>query len=1017
MTDVTLDGEAERGKAYAYIYTADEEDPVQLLDGQHIRFSGKVYHPYPKENEYDFDYPMWMRQNGYRYGITSIQDLEILPMRAQWADYAQRIASICREKLTDVMGDQADLAVAMLLGDTGGLAEDDYAAFQRAGVAHIMAVSGLHVGILSMALLWLLTRLHLRKGWQIAIVAVFLLFYCGVTGFAVSSVRAAVMVLLWAVGGALGRKPNPITVVSAAALIVLIINPLQLFSAGFALSFSAVAGILLLYPRFMQGLDRVFPPLKAKRKQVVKRFFRWFMRKFKQILAVSLSAQLGVLLPIAAYFHYFYPYSILFNLLIVPIVGVLVPLYALTAVAVFIPWVGGYLGAVFGAVAGFGSDVVLRLVRVSGTLPLAEIRMAQPNAWVFLASFVSAVAVSHFVRASVRRRLMAILTVIAIAAAGSVLTSPPSLRYHQLSVGWADSALIIDGGTTIGIDTGDTGSEMSNRLLAEGRDLDALILTHLHSDHAGGVEKLLDNGIRIEQVYIPVDYELHGYSGDTLAILQRLEADNVPVTTLKAGDTLSFHETTIDVLWPQEGHTREGIDPNDRSMALLMTLGGVRLLHMADNGMLYERYAAVPADILKVGHHGSSESTGENFLETVRPTLAIISVRSSLLPLAGAFGTACGTGHLDVEHRGCWRDYRRTHGRRLPRLPVYRGGNALNYLKFFETLKNEELKSVYLFEGEEEYIKAQAVKTLCKRLLPDGLEQMNLTELVSPAADELIASAETLPVMADKRVVLARDFAPLSSAKSTDDGDAERMIEYLDAAPPFTCLVFLVKGKADRRRKLYTYCNQKHTVVDFSPMTEPQAVDWIIKSMRALGKKISSAAAERFLFTVGNDAALLKQEIEKLADYTGERDTVTEDDIAVITVQSLESTVFQMVDAQVAGNYGEAFLLMHRLLESGEDRMMILAMLLRQYRMLYQMRCLLEEKTSQGELASLLKIPPFAVRRMQSQSMRYGKEQLKAVYDFLLDFEYRLKSGRLPQDGCAEAALMQMKELLDHKQG
>lgn len=337
----------------------------------------------------------------------------------------------------------------------------------------------------------------------------------------------------------------------------------------------------------------------------------------------------------------------------------------------------------------------------------------------------------------------------------------------------------------------------------------------------------------------------------------------------------------------------------------------------------------------------------------------------------------------------------------------------MNYLKFFEALKSEETQSVYLFEGEEEYIKAQAVKALCKRLLPEGLEPMNLTELQDPAADELIAAAETLPVMADRRVVLVRDFAPLSAAKSTEDDGADRIIEYLSAAPPFTCLVFIVKGRADRRRKLYGYCAKSHTVVDFSPMTEPQAVDWIVRSMRALGKRMASATAERFLFTVGSDAALLKQEIEKLADYTDERDTVTEEDIAVITVQSLESTVFQMVDAQVAGDYGEAFLLMHRLLEGGEDRMMILAMLLRQYRMLYQTRSLLEENVPQGELASLLKIPPFAARRMQAQAMRYDKGQLKAVYDFLLEFEYRLKSGRLPQDGCAEAVLMQMKALLD----
>ncbi len=337
----------------------------------------------------------------------------------------------------------------------------------------------------------------------------------------------------------------------------------------------------------------------------------------------------------------------------------------------------------------------------------------------------------------------------------------------------------------------------------------------------------------------------------------------------------------------------------------------------------------------------------------------------------------------------------------------------MNYLSFFDALKKSELKPVYVFEGEEEYIKAQAIKTLCSRALPAGLEAMNLTELVAPAADELIAAAETLPVMADRRVVLVRGFAPLASGKSGGDEDVDRVMEYLRTPSESTCLVFVVKGKADKRKKLYTFLKGEKAIVEFSAMNEPQAIDWIIRTMRALGKTMSAAVAERFLFTVGNDASLLKQELEKLADYAGDRDTVTAKDIAVITVQSLESTVFEMVDAQVAGDYGQAFQLMHRVLSGGEDRMMILAMLLRQYRLLYQMRCLLEERTPQGELASLLKIPPFAVRRMQSQAMRYSKEKLKAVYDYLLDFEFRLKSGRLPQDGSAEAALLQMKALLE----
>ncbi len=336
----------------------------------------------------------------------------------------------------------------------------------------------------------------------------------------------------------------------------------------------------------------------------------------------------------------------------------------------------------------------------------------------------------------------------------------------------------------------------------------------------------------------------------------------------------------------------------------------------------------------------------------------------------------------------------------------------MNYQEFFDSLKQGDIRSAYVFEGEEEYIKAQAVKQLCGKLLLPGLELMNLTELNHPAVDEVIAAAETLPMMADRRLVLVREFGPLSG-KAGDDEDTERILRYLPGASPSACLVFLVKGKADGRRKLYGFLKQNHTVVDFSPMTEPQAVSWILRSMKALGKRMDTAVAERFLFTVGNDAALLKQEMEKLADYAGERAEVTQADINAVSVKSLECTVFQMVDAQVAGEYGEALGLMQGVLDGGEDRMLVLSMLLRQYRMLYQLRCLMAERVPQSEFPSLLKIPPFAARRMQAQAVRYDQARLKAVYDFLLDFEYRIKSGKLPQDGCAEAALMQMKQLLE----
>ena len=337
----------------------------------------------------------------------------------------------------------------------------------------------------------------------------------------------------------------------------------------------------------------------------------------------------------------------------------------------------------------------------------------------------------------------------------------------------------------------------------------------------------------------------------------------------------------------------------------------------------------------------------------------------------------------------------------------------MDYNQFFETVKSGELRGPYLLEGPEEYIKGQAVARLCQRLLPAGLEAMNLTELQNPEADELIAAAETLPFMAERRVVLVRECELLTTSKKADDEKLEAILAYLEKLPHETCLIFTVKGKADARKKLYLTLKKMGAVVDFSPMNDAEAANWAIRTLRAQGKQMDLTTAQKLVFTVGHDAALLRQEMEKLVAYSGERQAVTEEDIDAVCVRSLECSVFQMVEAQAMGRTREACNLLSGVLEGGEDRFMVLSMLLRQYRILYHMRCLTEERTPPAQLASLLGIPPFAVARTQAQARRYPREKLKAAYDYLYELEYQLKSGRMPQEGSAEAALFQLEGILN----
>ena len=337
----------------------------------------------------------------------------------------------------------------------------------------------------------------------------------------------------------------------------------------------------------------------------------------------------------------------------------------------------------------------------------------------------------------------------------------------------------------------------------------------------------------------------------------------------------------------------------------------------------------------------------------------------------------------------------------------------MNHTAFFDAVKSGNIAECYLFEGPEEYIKQQALKNLCAKLLPAGLEEMNLTELQDPDPDTLIAAAETLPFMGEKRLVVVRECSLIASGrKAENEKTVEAITDYLTHIPPSTCIVFYVKGKADGRKKLYTLIKKKNAIVDFSPMNDVECVDWARRTMRRMGKQMDGETAGKLVFTVGRDAALLKQEMDKLASYLDGRETVTAEDIDAICTRSTECTVFQMVDAQVAGNLDQTFALLRDMIRAGEQRMMILAMLLRQYRILYHMRCLIDERTPPNAQAQLLGIPPFSVSRTQQQARRFSREKLREAYDYLMDLEYRIKQGLIPQDSCAENALLALENIL-----
>lgn len=324
--------------------------------------------------------------------------------------------------------------------------------------------------------------------------------------------------------------------------------------------------------------------------------------------------------------------------------------------------------------------------------------------------------------------------------------------------------------------------------------------------------------------------------------------------------------------------------------------------------------------------------------------------------------------------------------------------------ELMQAIKDGKVRGAYLLEGTEENIKASALAALRKKLLPEGLEELNENLMDNPTTDALIAAAETLPFLADQRLVVVREHPALTGRAEADD----RLLDYLQHVPDSCVMVFVQRGKADARKKLYKAVQKHGAVVTFSPLTDVELNQWIIRAFGAMGKQCSTQTASLLAFTVGNDTALLRTEMEKLAALTGERTDILDEDVHAVATRSIECTVFEMVDAVVAGQEGKAFGLLRDMLVSGSDRIGILAMLLRQYRLLQHVKIMQFEKKSPQEIKQNLGIAPFAADRCIRQAQAYTGKEVKQAVDICLDTEYRIKSGRMNQEGSLEAAMLEI---------
>ena len=594
------------------------------------------------------------------------------------------------DRLFDGQPEVAAVLRAMLLGDRSFVDRDEAVDFQKTGVFHVLVVAGLHVGALAFFLYWLGRKLRLSRSATMVFTLTLLFAYVAVIEQRPPVLRAAMMAAIVVLGGFFYRRLDVLNSAASAALVLLVAQPLALRDSSFQLTFLAIGCIAGLagpwlerhvqpYAKALRGWrdvtrDSAREPRAAQFRIDLRSAASWLSARLPtrivapvenalapgigltlrawELMVLTLALQIGMLPLMARDFHRITLAGPIVNLAAVPLTGVVVPLGFVTlGSALLFPALGKILAVPLTSI----TLALLHIVHWFARLPRWSYRIPGPHLWVVVSFFAFALLLATILRVAHpwRGRMawglsagLAICSLVIALFPFSPAWSAGKLEVSVLDVGQGDSlfvvfpqgkTLLIDGGGAFGGFAGqanhgiDPGEEaVSPYLWSRGfRKLDVVALTHAHQDHVGGLAAILEN-FRVGQLWI--GREVRSLA---LAKVEQLARDrNIPIEHEARASSFAWDHVEGKVLWPEmSSKAPSDAAKNDDSLVLRLRYEDRAVLlpgdaeKEAEREMLaQDREDELQAEVLKVGHHGSRNSTTAEFLAAVKPRLAIISV-------------------------------------------------------------------------------------------------------------------------------------------------------------------------------------------------------------------------------------------------------------------------------------------------------------------------------------------------------------------------------------------------------
>ena len=305
-----------------------------------------------------------------------------------------------------------------------------------------------------------------------------------------------------------------------------------------------------------------------------------------------------------------------------------------------------------------------------------------------------------------------------------------------------------------------------------------------------------------------------------------------------------------------------------------------------------------------------------------------------------------------------------------------------------EDLKTGNIKQAYLLYGEEAYLKKQYRDRLTQAVLPEG-ETVNYAHYEGKGINvpEIIDLAETMPFFAEKRLIVIEDSGLFKNADA-------KFADYIKSMPETVCFVF-VESEVDKRSKMYKAVKDTGRVVELGRQDEKTLLLWLAGNIKREGRQIKQSTAEYMLSRTGTDMENLEREMEKLFSYTLGRNEITVADIDAICTTQITNKIFDMIEAVATRQQRKALDYYYDLLALKEPPMRILYLLARQFRLLLQVKDLMNQGADKSTIAKKAGLHPFVAGKYMQQSRSFTMRELKGIMEEAADTEEAVKTGRL----------------------